>query len=113
MAAYLGDEWNNLMSKRAKKFDTKELIESELRFTFLSLTHTVQKKASLFWHIKSFEDYLKIDINPFGLRVQIFPSFERIEPEFKVAWEKVLKQCSANLMNLLIQEYRRKITELY
>lgn len=42
------------MSKTAKDFDTKELIESEIKFAFLNLTHIVEKKASLFWHIKSF-----------------------------------------------------------
>lgn len=64
MAKYLGEEWDNLMTKTAKDFDTNELIESEFKFVFLNLTHTVQKKASLFWNIKSFEDYHKNDINP-------------------------------------------------
>lgn len=56
MAEYLGKDWENLMSKSVKDFDTKELVESEIKLAFLNLTHIVEKKASLFWHIKSFED---------------------------------------------------------
>lgn len=69
----------------------------------------VEKKASLYWHIKSIEDYNKEVINPFGLRLQIFPSFEKLKPEFKIAWEDVLKQCSTALMMLLITEYVKRI----
>lgn len=32
------------MSKTAKDFDTKELIESEIKFAFLNLTHNVEKR---------------------------------------------------------------------
>lgn len=104
MASYLGDDWDNLMSKSLKDFDTNKSAESELLYNFSNLTHLVEKKASLHWHIKSFEDYNRDGINPFGLRVQILPSFEKIEPEFKITWEDALKQCCTALMLLLIME---------
>lgn len=42
---------DSLMTKTAKDYDTNELIESEIKFAFLNLTHTVQKKASDFCHL--------------------------------------------------------------
>lgn len=73
MVGYLGEDWDILMSKMLKEFDTNESVESELTFAFSHLTQPVEKKAALCWHIKSFEDYNNENINPFGLRVQIFP----------------------------------------
>lgn len=101
------------MSRSLKNFDTNESAESELLYAFSNLTSSVEKKASLHWHIKSFEDYNREGINPFGLWVQIFPSFEKIEKlkRFKTAWEQVLKQCSTALMQLLITAYGKRIRD--
>lgn len=45
---------------------------------------------------------MREDINPFELRVQIFPTFDNIETGFKKEWEKIFKKCSKTLMMLLI-----------
>lgn len=62
----------------------------------------------MFWHIKSFQDYIKEDINPLGLRVQIFPNLESLDSDFKIAWEQILCTCSKDMMQLLIVEYEKR-----
>lgn len=60
----------------------------------------------MFWHIKSFEDYLKEDMNPLGL--QIFPNLEGLDSDFKLAWENILRTYSREIMQLIIREYTRR-----
>lgn len=64
-------------------------------------------KKSLHWHIQSFENYIKEDINPFGLRVQIFPTFETGDVDFKREWEKTLDKCSKEMMLLRLAAYKK------
>lgn len=45
--------------------------------------------------------------NPLWLRVQIFPNLEGLDTEFKNAWEKILRTCSKDMMELLITEYEK------
>lgn len=66
----------------------------------------------LFWHTRSFEDYIKEDIIPLGLRVQIFPTLEGLDSEFKTKWEEVLKVCPQDLMKILIDEYKKRSSTL-
>ena len=40
-----------------------------------------------------------------GLRVQLFPTTKDPSPSFKTTWEKVLTQCSLDLMKTLINQY--------
>lgn len=72
----------------------------------------MEKKSALFWHIRSFQDYIKEKINPFGLRVQIFPTLEDMNPEFKTKWKAVLQACSSSLMELFIAEYNQRSVAL-
>lgn len=62
----------------------------------------------MFWNIRSFEDYIKEDMNLPGLRVQIFPTLEGLDTAFKLAWEKILQTCSNDMIQLLITEYGRR-----
>lgn len=86
MAAYEGDQWANLMSKLYHDFEQTESLESKLTLFFSNLSQTLEKKSLLYWHIKSFENYSTENLNPFGLRVQIFPSFDNIDASFKAVW---------------------------
>lgn len=72
----------------------------------------MEKKLLLFWHIKSFQDYIKNNINPLGLRVQIFPTLEDLDTEFKLIWENILQTCSRSLMETLIDEYTKRTKTL-
>lgn len=62
--------------------------------------------------MEDFEKYIRNDINPFGLRIQIFPLIENISPEFKIKWENNLQLCIRNMMQLLVEEYRARTPTL-
>lgn len=85
MPKYMGSDWDNLMSGYLDDYGKNEHIDSEFNSLFLKLTRILEKKSSMFWHIKSFQDYIK-DINPLGFRVQIFPNPEGLDADFKNAW---------------------------
>lgn len=62
----------------------------------------------MFWHVKSFRDYIRDIINPLGLRVHIFPTLDDLDSDFKQKWEQILQTCSRNLMETLIDEYTKR-----
>ncbi|OCT91692.1 hypothetical protein XELAEV_18014752mg [Xenopus laevis] len=49
---------------------------------------------------------------PRGLRVQIFPTFEAPDTNFRDKWEAVLSDCSFKFMDLLIEEEEKKLTTI-
>lgn len=112
MALYQGSHWTDFMSKVHDEFEKKESLDFELSSTFSNLSQLLEKKSLLHWHIKSFKDYIAANLNPFGLRVQIFPTFEHIDPSFKAVWEVNLKECSRKMMLLLIDEYAKRIVDI-
>lgn len=67
----------------------------------------LKKKSNLHWH-----KYVKENISPLGLRVQVYPSFQNATPEFKLAWEKILTMCSIELLILLIIQYQSQLSTL-
>lgn len=62
----------------------------------------------MFWQIKSFKDYIKDNMNPLELRVQIFPNLEGLDSDFKNAWEKILRTCSKDMIQNLITQYEER-----
>lgn len=71
----------------------------------------------MFWHIENFEKYIREDINPYGLRIQIFPLIDNISQyqsisEFKKRWEDNLQLCTRNMMKMLIEEYKVRTLSL-
>lgn len=91
-----------------KKFGDNEQIETEISSLFFRLSKNLEKKSLLFWHVQSFQDYIKSNINPLGLRIQIFPTMEDLDTDFKLKWENILSTCSRNLMEALIEEYTKR-----
>lgn len=64
----------------------------------------------LWWNVKSLEEYVKHQIVPQGLRVQIFPAWEVAEA-FEDTWESGLSQCSKIIMSMLIEHDRDLLAE--
>lgn len=108
MTSFTGDGWETLMEGYLKDFGDKESVDSEISSLFSRLSKTLEKKSLFYWHVKSFQDYIKEDINPAGLRVQIFPTLEGLDSEFKSKWEHALRACSQRLMEILIEEYKKR-----
>ncbi|XP_040193145.1 uncharacterized protein LOC120926910 [Rana temporaria] len=87
----------------------KEAKGSEMTALFSQLKILVEKKVAMFWQVENFEHYIREEINPLGLRVQIFPTFEDMDNMFKKRWENNLQQCTKIMMKLLIEEYQKRI----
>lgn len=73
----------------------------------------LKKKSNLYWHIEFLSKYVKDNISPLGLRVQVFPSFQNATVEFKTSWEQTLTACSTQLLaQLLIRQYQVELLSL-
>lgn len=59
-----------------------------------------------------FDRYLREEVNPQGLRVQIFPSFDVTDVTFCEKWERNLSLCSATMMEMLTDKYRQDLADL-
>lgn len=105
---FVGQDWETLMQQYLDKFSDSDRTEAEISSLFFKLAKNLEKKSSFFWHIRSFQDYLKSNMNPLGLRVQIFPTLEDLDADFKSTWENALQTCSRNLMQILIDEYTKR-----
>lgn len=47
------------------------------------LRQALECKSNLFWQVKFLERYIKENMNPRGLRVQVFPNLWEIKHDFK------------------------------
>lgn len=83
MTDFTGNDWESLMEGYLKDFGDKEYIDLEISALFCRLSKMLEKKSMLYWHIRSFQDYIREDINPMGLRVRIFPTLDGLDSEFK------------------------------
>lgn len=72
----------------------------------------MEKKSNLGWHIRFFDRYLGDRVCPQGLRIQIFPSFEVTDSQFKEEWEQNLNSCSADLIKMLKNKYSIELSDL-
>lgn len=59
-----------------------------------------------------FDRYMEHNINPWGLRVQVFPNIRDPNPEFKTKWEKILNKCSEGLMDLLKEHHHDELSKI-
>lgn len=112
MAEFVGQAWESFTTNPQKEYGQNESKESEISFLFFNLTKWLEKKSLLYWHIKTFKEYIREDLNPLGLQVQIFPSFDNIDSTFKTAWENNLKACSSHMMSLLIEEFKKRLIDI-
>lgn len=112
MTNYVGTKWDSTMLGFYKDFTQKEQKDTELSSIFFNLKKMLEKKSSYHWHIHSFQQFTKNNMNPFSLRIQIFPTLENMSTSFKNDWEKNLSTCSAGMMSLLTDEYKRKLREV-
>lgn len=92
--------WNNQASDIFRT-TASEPSGADQEKLFRDLVDAHKTTIRLWWNIKSLETYLKLEMAPRGLRVQIFPALE-VTSQFKDIWEKGLGQCSCILMSLLI-----------
>lgn len=109
MADFTGKSWDTLITSFEHRWDKEDKSNITLNDAFFSLQKLLERKSMVFWHMRSLERYILAQIRPFGLRIQLFPNIRNIGDEFKQKWKKSLQNCSAQLMSLLVEEYRQEL----
>ena len=92
-----------------KTRSTSKSNEVEYEIVYQKLLQTFERKSSLFWHIKYFEQYIISGLNPKGLRVQVFPNIWAIDSDLKARWEENLYMCSKKMMELMVEYYMQEL----
>lgn len=98
MTDYTGTEWDGLMSKIPKECGDDHGIELEIEVLIHKLRQALERKSNLFWQVNFLEQYIKEDLNPQGLRIQVFLIFWDIKKLFKKKCEASLQECTAKMM---------------
>ncbi|PIO27386.1 hypothetical protein AB205_0104330 [Aquarana catesbeiana] len=109
---FQGKEWDTLMAGLSRDYSQKSSSQSEVSTLLFQLGKIVDKKVACFWHADSFDRYIREDINPLGLRIQIFPILDDVDSSFKIKWERNLQSCTKIMMTLLSEEYKKRIAIL-
>ncbi|KAM4012119.1 uncharacterized protein ACNLHF_005295 [Anomaloglossus baeobatrachus] len=100
-----------------KVFDT----EGELDNTTDSRSHRelcnqlkllYNRRMRLWWNKAFMQRYVDRDLIPRGLRVQVFPSFNVTDVDFKRDWEDAASACSKSFMLLLIKNNEASLRDL-
>lgn len=109
MADCVGNDWEGFMLDIKKTCSSTNVHEVDFEIVYQKLLQTFERKSSLFWHIKYFEQYMMEEINPKGLRVQVFPNMWAIDQDFKARWEHNLLCCSKKMMELMVEYYMQEL----
>ncbi|XP_075698761.1 uncharacterized protein LOC142663820 [Rhinoderma darwinii] len=72
----------------------------------------LSKRTKIWWNKAFLTKYISRGMIPRGLRVQVFPSFETENDEFKQKWEKLADICSMGFMDLLVQSNSNTLVDL-
>ncbi|XP_073428224.1 uncharacterized protein [Dendrobates tinctorius] len=76
----------------------KDIQEVALKFKEL-----LRKRTRIWWNHEFLDQYIRKDLIPRGLRIQVFPSFPVLDETFKNKWESLTNECSKGFMVLLKQ----------
>lgn len=112
MSQFSGPDWERFLDSFQNSYTSQVKTEVGLDVFFLKLKRLMETKSNLGWHIRFFDRYLRERVNPQGLRVQIFPTFEVTEIALREKWETNLNQCSANMMIILRDKHLTYLVEL-
>lgn len=70
------------------------------------------KEKLCYFGIENFLNSTLSKIEPWGLRVQIFPNINKVETNVRMAWEANLQTCFFNMMHILCEKYGRNIANV-
>lgn len=82
-----------------------------LKAKFIRLERLRKLEISKWWDGATLKQYLKLNRIPSGLRAQIFPTYDDLETDLLLLWEKEFSNNSIRLMNILIENTDRKVTK--
>ncbi|XP_040183709.1 uncharacterized protein LOC120916831 [Rana temporaria] len=103
---FVGTAWSGLMTEFQTSYNGTNKDVDDLRLFFGKLKYLLKKKSNLYWHMEFFKEYIKENISPMGLRIQMFPTIKNASQDLKNSWEGVLNKCSKECMQLLLIQYQ-------
>lgn len=109
---FVGNAWLGYINEVQASCSMDMGQEIGLNHYITKMKKLLKKKSNLHWHVDFLHQYTRENLSPVGLRVQVFPSFQNVGIEFKTAWEKILTQCSTDLIKLLISHYQDELGHL-
>lgn len=109
---FVGNAWLGYINDVQASCLTDTGQEIGLNHYITKMKKLMKQKSNLHWHVDFLQQYARESLSPVGLRVQVFPSFQNVSTEFKTAWEKILTQCSTDLIKLLISYYQDELGHL-
>lgn len=101
----LGTDWVGFMSNLKTACLNDHKTEDDIQTFFAKMFKLLKRKSHLHWHIEYFKMYVSENICPLGLRGQIFPTIKDPSVDFKKTRERILTNCSLDLIRLLITQY--------
>lgn len=109
MADFIGNNWEVFMLGIKQTCSVTKGKDVEMEIVYQKLLQTFERKASLLWHIKYFEQYIAENFNPKGLRGQVFLNIWAHDPDLKTQWKLNLQQSSKKMMDLMIEYYMKEL----
>lgn len=104
------EHFSNLSSGFATQ--PKVVRNDGLKEKFIRLERLKITEQSKWWDATTLKQYMKLNRIPRGLRAQIFPTYDDLEPDLLLRWEKELTNNLMNLMEILIINAERKVAKL-
>lgn len=80
-----------------------------LKSKFLRLERLRKSEIAKWWDGATLKEYLRLERVPRDLRSTIFPTYDDLEEDLLLIWEKELIGNSMRLMNILIESADRKV----
>lgn len=105
------DQW----AIEAKRIFSDCELESEtetsptLKTIFKNLYTSYRDNIKSWWEVQSLENYIKANIVPRGLRINILPAPRVRSTQLLETWEKELTSSSVRLMQILLEEEKRNL----
>ncbi|XP_075699620.1 spectrin beta chain, non-erythrocytic 5 [Rhinoderma darwinii] len=76
------------------------------------LRNLFNQRTKIWWNKAFLEKYLTRKLIPRGLRVEVFPSFDTDNDDFRKKWEKLSDNCSKGYMELLVLSNQSTLIEI-
>lgn len=102
---FVGTAWSGLMNDFQTSYIGSNKDTDDLKIYYDKLKQLLKRKSNLHWHMEYFKYYIRENISPQGLRIQLFPTIKHTSQDLKNSWEGVLNKCSQDCMQLLLSQY--------
>ncbi|CAH2301950.1 Hypothetical predicted protein, partial [Pelobates cultripes] len=102
----------DLVLKQGQENNLNFIKENQWRKEVFSLEKLITKEIKLKLEVASLEKYWESRIIPRGLRIMLQSSTDKDDPEFNTVWDRILNNCSYELMSHIICKRKRMLAAI-